>query len=73
MLIITCQCGAQVEARRRSKKWCTGCWNDRCQAWHRARQRRYYARHRVKENERTRRWRTANHLAVARQEALRHV
>jgi len=60
-LVITCQgCGVQVEAKRRSRKWCADCQSDKCRAWHRARQRRYYTRHRARENERVRRWRAAN-------------
>jgi hypothetical protein len=62
MTIITCQgCGARVETQRRSRKWCPACWGDKLRAWQRARQRRYYARHHMRELERMRRWRAANY------------
>ena len=36
-LVITCQgCGAQIRAKRRSRKWCADCWDDKCRVWHRA-------------------------------------
>jgi hypothetical protein len=57
MIIVTCRCGTPVKAKRRSRKWCAACFQDKRRAWHRARQRRYHAQHRAQENERARRWR----------------
>jgi hypothetical protein len=62
-VITTCQrCGEPVEARRRSRKWCPECRDDKRRAGHRVRQRRYHERHRTQENERLRRWRAAERL-----------